>query len=101
MQVEENAIEDSWNDVFPDKSDMEERLPSELKILVSLSMASFRLFSLAATTVLGVLAVSVPLLDVPLWFAGLSSNVTISCVSILASVSTLAKCLDNSPAAKK
>lgn len=101
MQVEENAMEVSWKDVFPDKSDIEERLASELKTLVSLSMASFRLLSLAATTVLGVLAVSVPLLDVPLRSAGLSSKVTASCDSMLASVSALSKSLEKSPAKKK
>lgn len=101
MQVEENAIDFSWKEVFPDKSDIEERLPSELITLVSLSMASLRLNSFAATTVLGVVADSVPLLDVPLWLAGLSSKVTTSCVSILAPFSTLSKCLDNSPEAKK
>ena len=101
MQVEENAIDFSWKEVFPDKSDIEERLPSELITLVSLSMASLRLNSFAATTVLGVVADSVPLLDVPLLLAGLSSKVTTSCVSILAPFSTLSKCLDNSPEAKK
>ena len=64
MQVEEKAMEVSWKDVLPDRSDMEERLVSELTTLVSLSMASLRLLSFAGTTVLGVLVVSVPLLDV-------------------------------------
>lgn len=100
MQVEEKAMEVSWKDVLPDKSDMEERLVSELTTLVSLSMASFRLFSLAATTVLGVLAVSVPLLDVLPRSAGLSSKVAASCVFMLASVSRLSKSLDKSPVMK-
>lgn len=100
MQVEENAIDVSWKDVFPDKSDIDERLASELITLVSFSMASLRLFSLAATTVLGVLAVSVSLLDVLLRSAGLSSMVTASCDSMFASVCTLSKSLDKSPAVK-
>jgi len=85
MQVEEKAMEVSWKDVLPDRSDMEERLVSELTTLVSLSKASLRLLSFAGTTVLGVLVVSVPLLDVLLCSAGLSSKLATSCVLMLGS----------------
>ena len=95
MQVEENAMEVSWKDVLPDKSDMEERLVSELATLVSFSMASLRLLSLAGTTVLGVLVVSVPLLDMLLCSAGLSCRLAASCVFMLGS-----KSLDKSPVVK-
>ena len=87
MQVEEKAMEVSWNDVPPDKSDMDERLVLELITLVSLSMASLRLLSLAGTTVLGVL-VSVPLLDAQLSSAGLSSKFASSCIFMLGSKSS-------------
>ena len=87
MQVEEKAMEVSWNDVLPDKSDMDERLVSEPTTLVSLSMASLRLLSLAGTTVLGVL-VSVPLLDAQLSSAGLSSTFVSSCIFMLGSKSS-------------
>lgn len=95
MQVEEKAIEVSWKDVLPDKSDMDERLVSELTTLVLLSMASLRLLSFAGTTVLGVLAVSVSLLDVLLCSAGLSSKLAASCVFMLGS-----KSLGKSPVVK-
>ena len=95
MQVEEKAMEVSWKDVLPDKSDMDERLVSELTTLVSLSMASLRLLSLAETTVLGVLVASVPLLDVLLRSAGLSSKLAASCVLMLGSKSS-----DKSPVVK-
>ena len=94
MQVEEKAMEVSWNDVPPDKSDMEERLVSELTTLVLLSMASLRLLSFAGTTVLGVL-VSVSLLDVQLSSAGLSSKFSASCIFTLGSKSS-----EKSPAVK-
>ena len=61
IQVEENAMEDSWKEVLSDNDDT---LVSELNKLELLSIASLRFLSLAATTVLGVLAVSVSLLDV-------------------------------------
>ena len=59
IHVEESAIDSSWKDVFPDNSDMDDSLVSVLNTLVSLSIASFRHLSSAATTVLGVFAVSV------------------------------------------
>ena len=96
MHVEEKAMEVSWKDVLPDKSDMDERLVSELTTLVSFSMASLRLLSLAGTTVFGVFVVSVPLLDKLLCSAGLSgSKLSASCVFMLGS-----KSLDKSPAVK-
>ena len=49
IHVEEKAIDASWKDVFPDNSDMDDILVSDT--LVSFSMASFRLLSLAPTTV--------------------------------------------------
>ena len=92
MQVEENAMEASWNDVLPDNSDMDDRLASELNTLVSSSRALFRLLSLAATTVWGVLAVSVPLLEVLPCSVWLSSKATVSCFS---TVSPLSVCFDD------
>ena len=49
IHVEEKAIDASWKDVFPDNSDMDDILVSDT--LVSFNMASFRLLSLAPTTV--------------------------------------------------
>ena len=49
IHVEENAVDASWKDVFPDNSDMDDILVSDT--LVSFNMASLRLLSLAPTTV--------------------------------------------------
>ena len=101
MHVEENAMEVSWKEVFPDNSDMDDRLASELNTLVSFSIASFRLFSLVATTVLGVLAVSVPLLDVLPCSVVLSCKAITSCLSTLSSAARLPECLEDSPTTNK
>ena len=92
IHVEENAIEASWKDVFPDNSDMDDKLVSELNTLVSLSIASLRHLSLAATTVLGVFAVSVSLLEVLSCSVGLSSMATSSGFSAFSSISPLSDC---------
>ena len=99
IHVEENAIDASWKDVFPDNSDMDDILVSDT--LVSFSMASLRLLSLAPTTVWGVLAVSVPLLDVLPRSLGLSSREMISCFSALSSVSPLPEWFEDSPTINK
>lgn len=82
IQVEENAMDDSWKDVLSDNDDT---LVSELNTLELLSIASLRFLSLAATTVLGVLAVSVSLLDVlpvrSVWLLSAVPSVSISTYS--------------------
>ena len=95
IHVEENAMDASWKDVLLDNSDMDDILVSDT--LVSFIMASFRLLSLAPTTVWGVLAVSVPLLDVLPRFLRLSSSEMISCFSALSSVSPLPEWFEVSP----
>ena len=86
--------------MFPDNSDIDDKIVSELNTLVSFSKASLRLPSLAATTVLGVLAVSVSVLEVLPRSVRLSSNATTSCFSMLFSASPLSECLEDSPAVR-
>ena len=49
IHVGENTMNALWKDVFPDNSDMDDILVSDT--LISFNMASFRLLSLAPTTV--------------------------------------------------
>ena len=49
IHVGENTMNALWKDVFPDNSDMDGILVSDT--LISFNMASFRLLSLAPTTV--------------------------------------------------
>lgn len=98
IHVDENAMEASWKDVFPDNSDMDDKLVSELNTLVSLSIASLRHLSFAATTVLGVFAVSVSLLEVLPCSVALSSMATTSGFSAFSSISPLSECFEESPA---
>ena len=81
--------------MFPDNSDMDDKLVSELNALESLRMASLRLLSLAATTVLGVLAVSVSLLEVLPRSVGIVSTSFISTYSSASSLSV--EGLESSP----
>lgn len=92
IQVEENAMEVSWKEVFPDKSDSDDILVSELNTLELLSIASLRFLSLVATTVLGVLAVTVSLLDVlPARSVWLLSAAPAPCISTYSSASSWAE----------
>lgn len=89
IQVEENAMEVSWKEVSPDNSDNDDTLVSELSTLELLSIASLRFLSLAATTVLGVLAESVSLLDeLPARSVWLLSAVPALCTSTYSSASS-------------